>query len=208
MTPLRRVVGIGAIVFAALASALPAQAAPKVDGTFDNLAQKSYAGGSQPAALGNGWYVDGDIWVGSPEAAEPGSVVPSAANSARLSQTTCVPDNGCQRTAGNLRVVMRSTPGRAITVSLLVAPGNAGMNSEVGVYGFAQGQPNLADAPDTAGALEGAGVTQLGSKVSDGLRWRQVVWKLRVTSAYTLVEITPGAGAELWVDDISLRCGA
>jgi hypothetical protein len=206
MTRLRRVVGIGAVVIAALAFAVPAQAAAKRDGTFDHLEQKSYAGGSQPVGLGNGWYVDGDIWVGSPPAAEPGFAVPSASNSAGLSQVSCV--ESCQRTAGNLRTVVRTTPGRPITVRLLAAAGYAGMDSEVGVFGSAQEQPKVADTPNHSAALEGSGITSLGSKGSGGLQWRQFAWTLRPTSSYTLVMVVPGAGADLWIDDLSLRCGS
>jgi hypothetical protein len=206
MTRLRRAVGTGAVVIAALASALPAQAAARFDGTFDSLEQKSYAGGSQPVGLGNGWYVDGNIWVGSPPAAEPGSAVPSPSNSASLSQVSCV--RSCQRTAGDLRTVVRTTPGRPITVRLLAAAGHAGMNAEVGVHGFAQDQPKVTGVPNYSSALPGSGITPLGAKVSGGLQWQQFVWKLQPTSAYTFVMVIPGTGADVWIDDLSLRCGS
>lgn len=201
MTLLRRAVGIGAIVLATLASALPAQAATKIDGTFDNLEQKWYLG---EGGLGNGWYFTGSMLVGVPPAAAQGTPVPSASNSARISEMTCI--RGCQRTTGVLRTVVRTTPGRTVTVRLLAAAGHASRGSEIGVSGSAQAQPNLAEVP--SGFLEGSQLTSLGVMDSGGLKWRQLEWTLRATSAYTLIWVIPGTGADLWIDDISLRCGS
>lgn len=207
MTRLRRAIGIGAVVVAALTSALPAQAATKIDGTFDNLEQTGYSGGSQPTNLGNGWYVGGNIWVGSPPAAEPGSAVPSPSNSVRLAEMSCI--KACQRTAtGNLRLVLRTTPGRPLTVKLLAAAGYDGMRSEVGVFGSPQEQPRVADDPSFSAAVAGSGITPVGVKDTGGLAWRQLVWKLQPTSAYTLVTVIAGTGADLWIDDLSVRCGS
>lgn len=205
MTRLRCAVGIGAVVIAALTSALPAQAASKRDGTFDTLEQGAYSSGRQPAGLGNGWYVDGTIWVGFPPAAKPGSAMPGPSNSASLSQVSCA--ESCQRTTGNLRTVVRTTPGRPLTVRLLAAAGYAGMHSEVGVHGFAQEEPAVAGAPSYSSALAGSGITPLGARDSGGLAWQQFAWTLQPTSDYTLVMVTPGAGADVWIDDLSLRCG-
>jgi hypothetical protein len=205
MTRLRRAVGIGAIVIATMASALPAQAATKIDGTFDTVEQKGYSGGG---ALGNGWYFNDYIVVGSPPAAEQGTPVPSAPSSARLSQVTCFSNTYCQRTAGTLRTVVQTTPGRTVTVRLLAAAGHASKVSEIGLFGYAQAQPNVAADPEPSSQLEGSSLPSLGRQDGSGLKWQQLEWKLRTTSAYTLIMITPATGATLWVDDISLRCGS
>jgi hypothetical protein len=205
MTHLRRGLGIGAIVIAALGFALPAEAVTKIDRNFDSLAQQWYYGGSQPTAVGNGWYVTGAIWVGSPSAAEPGSAVPSASNSVRLSEVSCI--KSCQRMAGTMRALVRTTPGRPVTVSILAAAGRAGMYSELLVHGLAQEQPDVA-AELTSPGLDGSGNKPLGSLASGGLKWERLVWTLQPTSAYTMIVVSPGVGADVWVDDISLRCGS